>query len=125
MKFNLVVKIHDKVTDSPSLLYVGSSGSTQSLCHDESSVCVQMDISICTSIAYKSWAQANCKKTCNLCSGGSGLTTPARKFPLTGSYIWLMLGLSYNAVIYSGVEQARIIPYNYLRKELITVLLVV
>ncbi|XP_078338507.1 uncharacterized protein LOC111134355 isoform X1 [Crassostrea virginica] len=52
----------------------------QSVCHDESpEVCAQMDISICTSIAYSQWAQRNCMKTCNMCQGGSGMTTPAPK----------------------------------------------
>uniref|UniRef100_A0A8W8JW71 VWFC domain-containing protein n=5 Tax=Magallana gigas TaxID=29159 RepID=A0A8W8JW71_MAGGI len=61
--------------------YCGST-TAQSVCHDESpEVCAQMDISICTSIAYSQWAQKNCMKTCNMCAGGSGLamTTAAPK----------------------------------------------
>lgn len=61
----------------------GGSTTAQSVCHDESpEVCAQMDISICTSIAYSQWAQKNCMKTCNMCAGGSGLamTTAARRF---------------------------------------------
>ena len=58
----------------------GGTTPAQSVCHDESpEVCAQMDISICTSIAYSQWAQRNCMKTCNMCQGGSGMTTPARK----------------------------------------------
>ncbi|KAH3775136.1 hypothetical protein DPMN_176533 [Dreissena polymorpha] len=45
-------------------------------CKDNIPNCVEYDRSVCSDAMYQSWALANCRKTCNLCSStGAGTNT--------------------------------------------------